>query len=215
MQVFNLDVLGLNCHLNVKRASKIVFRHPAFAQADVFVLKRILKELRNSNPKIYEIGCWTGQSTAVLAEYAKENKGHVYAIDTFDGRGSRLEKIAVNENIYDIFVQTMEKLNLLEYITIIRNSSDVVWPEIENESIDFLFIDGDHRYGQIKKDLDHWWLKIKKGGILCGHDCEGKEYDEKYINEDFVNQRHHGVCKAVFEKFPDVKLDYILWWIKK
>jgi predicted O-methyltransferase YrrM len=37
-------------------------------------------------------------------------------------------------------------------------------------SIDVVYIDGDHRYEFVKKDIELWLPKIKRNGIICGHD---------------------------------------------
>lgn len=43
---------------------------------------------------------------------------------------------------------------------------------IKNESLSFAYIDGNHCYNEVLKDLCLWWPKIKKGGYLCGDDVE-------------------------------------------
>lgn len=40
----------------------------------------------------------------------------------------------------------------------------------EDESLDFVFIDGAHDYESVKQDLEHWYPKIKTGGWLGGDD---------------------------------------------
>ncbi len=42
----------------------------------------------------------------------------------------------------------------------------------EDESLDFIFIDADHSYDSVFQDLSIWYPKIKKGGLLTGHDYE-------------------------------------------
>lgn len=34
----------------------------------------------------------------------------------------------------------------------------------------FVYIDGDHSYGAVVKDIETWWPEVKAGGILAGHD---------------------------------------------
>ena len=36
--------------------------------------------------------------------------------------------------------------------------------------VDLVFIDGDHTYQQVKKDIQMWLPHIVEGGIICGHD---------------------------------------------
>lgn len=55
------------------------------------------------------------------------------------------------------------------YSLLQRLSMDAV-KEFTEHSLDFVFVDGDHRYEHVLADLNHWWAKIKPGGILAGHD---------------------------------------------
>lgn len=57
---------------------------------------------------------------------------------------------------------------------IIGNSRDQnIISKIDNKSIDFLFIDGDHSYEGIKGDFFSWKPKIRKGGLIAIHDING------------------------------------------
>lgn len=37
-------------------------------------------------------------------------------------------------------------------------------------SLDFAFIDADHYYESVRRDLQAWWPRVRPGGLLCGHD---------------------------------------------
>lgn len=41
---------------------------------------------------------------------------------------------------------------------------------IDDEFMDLVFIDADHRYPAVRDDIAAWWPKVRPGGILCGHD---------------------------------------------
>lgn len=41
-------------------------------------------------------------------------------------------------------------------------------------SLDFVFIDADHSYEGVSRDIQAWHPKVKAGGLLCGHDYANK-----------------------------------------
>ena len=46
----------------------------------------------------------------------------------------------------------------------------VVLNSFPDNELDFIYIDGNHTYHYVIKDLEISWKKIKDDGILCGHD---------------------------------------------
>lgn len=50
-----------------------------------------------------------------------------------------------------------------------RPSLDVA-ASVPDEWLEFVFLDGDHRYEAITKDIRAWLPKVRKGGLICGHD---------------------------------------------
>jgi hypothetical protein len=68
--------------------------------------------------------------------------------------------------------------------------------------LDFVFIDADHKYESVLEDIHLWTPKVRKDGIVSGHD-----YD---------HPKHPGVKQAVYESFPDHKVSGEIWYtIKK
>jgi precorrin-6B methylase 2 len=61
--------------------------------------------------------------------------------------------------------------------TIIQGDSTVVHQNIEQQ-FDAVFIDGNHSYEYVKKDLENYWHKVRDGGIIAMHDVnfEGERY---------------------------------------
>ena len=49
-------------------------------------------------------------------------------------------------------------------------SLDVTTDQIADGSLDCVFVDGDHSYDAVKKDLPFWWKKVRPGGKLLGDD---------------------------------------------
>lgn len=46
--------------------------------------------------------------------------------------------------------------------------------EFEDGSLDFVFIDADHSYEAVRRDIDAWRSKVKPGGWFGGHDYNRK-----------------------------------------
>ena len=68
-------------------------------------------------------------------------------------------------------------------MVILRDYSYDAVKTIKDNYFDFIYLDGSHLLKDVKRDLKEWFPKLKKGGIMAGHD---------YIeDEDF------GVIEAV------------------
>ena len=52
---------------------------------------------------------------------------------------------------------------------IVKKRSDDALDDVP-DNLDFVFIDGHHRYEQVKRDISNYFKKVKKGGIIAGHD---------------------------------------------
>lgn len=88
----------------------------------------------------------------------------------------------------------------LKRIKFINKVSDEACKEIENNTIDFVYIDGDHSYEQCKKDILNYLPLTKKKSIIGGHDYHP----------------HWGVIQAVNEIFGEPCLgDDLTWWIPR
>jgi len=54
----------------------------------------------------------------------------------------------------------------------IQGYSELVADQIPNNSIDLIFIDGNHSYEYVYKDIVKYSPKLKTNGILTGHDID-------------------------------------------
>jgi hypothetical protein len=120
-----------------------------------------------------EIGAWKGKSIMFAAERTKElNKNiKLYTIDIFkvsDQCTSNL--LPMNVEFYDQYLKNIEPMK--DYINTIKMNSHDAYTLFDDNSIDFLFMDGEHSYEAVRKDLKLWYPKIKNSGIIAGHDYE-------------------------------------------
>ncbi len=58
-------------------------------------------------------------------------------------------------------------------INLIRKTSEEASKLFEDESLDFVYIDGNHTYEHVIRDINLWAPKVKSGGIVAGHDYDG------------------------------------------
>jgi predicted O-methyltransferase YrrM len=55
-------------------------------------------------------------------------------------------------------------------VEVIRTDSLSGAKNFKDDSLDFVYLDADHRYPGLSNDLLTWYPKIRPGGFLCGHD---------------------------------------------
>jgi SAM-dependent methyltransferase len=53
-----------------------------------------------------------------------------------------------------------------------RKESEQASLHFTDNSVSFVYIDGNHHYSEVLKDLCFWWIKVKPGGLLAGDDVE-------------------------------------------
>jgi hypothetical protein len=68
---------------------------------------------------------------------------------------------------------------------ILRGLSTAMAKTIPDESLDFVYIDSDHSYEGVLKDLKAWTPKVKKGGVIAGHDYLNPAYGVYQAVQEF------------------------------
>ena len=111
------------------------------------------------------------------------------------------------EKAYD----TISNYVSLKNLHLCKGFSSFWAPKFPNQFFDWVYIDADHSYEAVLKDISLWLPKVKMGGIISGHDCNPDPNNEAY--ETF------GVDRAVKEIFGnDVKFteeEYYKSWYKR
>jgi predicted O-methyltransferase YrrM len=141
--------------------------------------------------KFVEIGVWKGGSTAYMGvEIFNSTKKIEYdAIDTFEGSKEHGIVVGLYEEAYD----NLKPLIDAKVVNLIKGHSQELVSNYADESLDFCFIDGSHEYEDVKKDIQAYLKKVKKGGILAGHDYDSlwggviKAVDEILVNVKIIN----------------------------
>ena len=171
----------------------------------------------------------------MVASQLRENKfdnAKVFTIDYFQGDGG-VNSVAMldGREVFTQFRAAMMATGLwLTYAFPLIMFSSVASTLFVDGSVSLCFIDAGHDYASAHEDITLWLPKVKKGGVLCGHDLEirysalsddkkefynnTKVYDAVYL-EDSELHFHPGVALALydifgddFEQFEDTRI----WW---
>jgi predicted O-methyltransferase YrrM len=112
-----------------------------------------------------EIGTFAGENAVIMSEYFKK----VYTIDPWQNgydQNDLASSIDFNE-VEKAFKNRMININNVIHI---KKIGEEALNDFENESLDFVYIDGNHQQDAVIKDINSWRLKVKKNGIISGHD---------------------------------------------
>jgi len=113
-----------------------------------------------------EIGVWQGEFTEKFAKVGLK----MYAIDPWaelkDYNSGHPGFQNSQNKCYEITKKALAPYNC----TIIRKTSMDALVDIPDESLDFVYIDGNHWFRYVAEDICEWTKKVKKGGFVCGHD---------------------------------------------
>jgi hypothetical protein len=73
-----------------------------------------------------------------------------------------------------LFVAVQKKLldQYSDRAHLIRKRSLDALNEVQNETFDLIFLDGDHRFSTVAWELESFWPRVSQGGILAGDDYD-------------------------------------------
>ena len=96
-------------------------------------------------------------------------------------------------------------------VVTLRTTFDEALDLFPDQSLDFVYIDGYAREGQVGgKTLADWWPKLKDGGILAGHDYHPKW--PRTIDAVDAFAEKHGLCVRTTDAGGDA---YPSWFFEK
>ncbi len=148
------------------------------------------KEYFNEKPVVgVEIGVFKGENARSLMDNLNVEK--IYLIDSYERLYIKSEEVVPSmteesefsaliekDPEFDGIVYNFEKCyeiakgNLKKFIDktlfIRKRSNDAVNDIPDN--IDFIYVDGNHDYEHVRQDIELYFPKLKKGGVMAGHD---------------------------------------------
>lgn len=146
-----------------------------------------------------EIGVFKGQFADQILERVSPKS--FYLIDPWVGKihsgdkdGKTIEFIDDGEIYYQN--EILSRYGKDERVKVIRNTSGIL-RTFEDDFFDWAYVDGNHSYLGVSHDLEILRTKVKRGGVIMGH--------------DYKVPRYYSVVKAVndFCRKYNLKIDYI------
>jgi hypothetical protein len=112
-----------------------------------------------------EIGVYRGRFTATLS--AGNPDLFLIGVDAWTAYGRYGDY--TGDDLEDAFLEAKRRTQGRNVSLINATSMDAV-KRFPDESLDFVFIDANHDYEHAVEDIAHWSKKVRRGGLVCGHD---------------------------------------------
>lgn len=102
------------------------------------------------------------------------------------------------DEMYDLISNELKPWDE-KYTWFRQESISITNEQIPDETLDCVFIDGNHEYSFVKDDLMFWWEKIRKGGQILGDDywmqgvylAVNEFIKEKNVSVDFLSKKEY------------------------
>lgn len=137
-----------------------------------------------------ELGVFQGDFSRILYDTGKFSK--LFLVDIFTGmmdsgdkNGKNIQKL----NLDNEYTRLLEVYNTSDIVHVIKNRTDDFLKSVNDNFLDFVYIDADHSYNVVKSDLSLSRQKVKSGGIIAGHDYNREFFPGVFqaVNE-FITQ---------------------------
>ena len=134
-----------------------------------------------------EVGSWKGRSSSYMGVEIINSRYNIKfdCVDTWNGTIEHRDsqgKLERRNNDRFLLTTLWDEFNnnispIKHIINPIRMSSVNASKLYDDNSLDFVFLDGSHVYNDIVMDILNWLPKVKVGGVLAGHDYKTEEND--------------------------------------
>lgn len=120
----------------------------------------------------YKTGCEVGVAAGYFSNVMFENIPDLkmYLVEPyFDYSGGKKYR-----DLHDKYQKQASDIFSDKNAEWIIELSENAFNKIPDRSLDFVYIDGNHKYNYVMLDLILWNRKVRKGGMVAGHDYESK-----------------------------------------
>ena len=123
------------------------------------------------NGVIAEIGVFRGHHAVSMFNICQPTE--LVLVDPWKNAVGQFKYKWANMNQMDLEILHTNVVNHFRNtpsVKVVRKGSLDAAVDYPDHYFDWVYIDANHEYEPVMKDLKAWFPKIKKGGYLCGHD---------------------------------------------
>ncbi len=119
-----------------------------------------------------EIGVWTGLFSKAICQAVPGVS--LWCVDPWQARADYHERKNDGGRLQSAFEEARARLRPFD-CTLLRMTSIEATEFVLDQSLDFVYIDGNHERPFVLSDLAAWTPKVRPGGIVAGHDFHEPE----------------------------------------
>ena len=155
------------------------------------LVANILRE--NDFKRFAEIGVWKSGFCENVLKRVSDVLEEYWAIDPWEymSYGSSIQRRKKSENWFYMHKHCCQLMMKFPQLKVVKMTSELASSWIfPDEYLDMVYIDAIHTSDHVTADIGYWLPKIRKGGIISGHDYgslrwpEVKEAVDKYFGEE-------------------------------
>jgi len=150
-----------------------------------------------------EVGVQAGAHAVIILRYWPLLK-KFYLVDLWKHQKNYRVLANVDDEAHEERYRTaLERLDPWKKKTIfLRGYSTTMAEQIEADTLDFVCLDARHDYYGCTEDLEAYWPKLRRGGVLSGHDyCTAREVKNQDWSVGCSGERHPGAVKGAVDDF--------------
>ena len=179
---------------------------PGWINDAEFIYPQMVEQAQNGDHFV-EIGTFLGQSTSYMCQLIKDSGKDIkfdsidlfwpieHAVRNYKNSGHPKEFNQYLSDLLkeydlrapDVINHPLRILGVQEYVNLITCDEKYAHRLYDDNSLKFVWIDGDHGKDIVYNDLKNFWPKIKKGGYIGGDDIHYEEVldDVKKFSKEY------------------------------
>jgi predicted O-methyltransferase YrrM len=160
----------------------------------------------NKKVKVLEVGVMRGVNSQDLLNGL--NCEFLFLLDRFHEHYQNYHVPKMLDNAMEVF----KKFDNNDKVVIIRHCS-LKFPLFSDEYLDYIYLDGNHSYEHVIREIPKYWKVLKTGGMISGDNFEMPGVQNAVM--DFCRENDFNYDIKSWKMASDGKTKVYDWWVWK